>query len=129
MARSRSPKRDAATRRNAHEPVYLARERLLAAGVAPETIGGGAQAIAADPALPGACMATVAQARRHFAAAEVILARNPGPAGRAPRLMAATYLALLARLVARGWSRPRTPVRLGAMARARILVRHGFGLG
>jgi squalene synthase HpnD len=107
--------------------VYLARERLLAAGMAPPTIDAGAAAILADPALPGACLATAAQARRHYAAADVILARNPGPAGRAPRLMAATYLALLARLAARGWAGPRAPVRLEAMARVRLLLRHGFG--
>jgi len=106
--------------------VYLARERLLGAGAALDAVEDGPVAILADPALPAACMATVAQARRHYEASEVILARNPGPPTRAPRLMAAVYHALLAQLVARGWQRPRAPVRVGGLARTRILLRHAF---
>lgn len=82
--------------------VYLARERLLGAGVATEAIEAGAAAILLDAGLPAACMAT--------------LARNRAAATRAPRLMAAVYRALLARL----------PVRVGGLVRAGILVRHVF---
>ena len=82
--------------------VYLARERLLGAGVATEAIEAGAAAILLDAGLPAACMAT--------------LSRNRAAATRAPRLMAAVYRALLARL----------PVRVGGLVRAGILVRHVF---
>jgi squalene synthase HpnD len=102
--------------------VYLARERLLGAGVDARALEAGAGAILQDAALPAACLATVAQARRHYDASDVILARNPGPVTRAPRLMAAVYRALLARLAARGWQAPRAPVRLDPLARVRILL-------
>jgi phytoene synthase len=103
---------------------YVPRELLLAAGVEPRVWAAGAGEIAAHPGLPRACADLAAQARRHYAAADYVLRRQRGSAGRAPRLMAAVYSALLERLAARGWSNPRAPVRLGRLARAGILLRH-----
>jgi len=102
------------------------RELLLAAGVEPRVCAAGADDIAAHPALPRACADLAAQARRHFVASDFVLRRHRGSAGRAPRLMGAVYAALLERLAARGWSRPRTPVRLGRLAKVGILVRHAL---
>ena len=105
---------------------YVPRELLLAAGVEPRVCAAGAGAIAAHPALPRACADLAMQARRHYAAADFVLRRHRGGAGRAPRLMGAVYAALLARLAARGWGSPRAPVRLGRLAKAGILLRHAF---
>jgi phytoene synthase len=102
---------------------YLPRALLLGAGIDDGVCDQGAGAIAAHPALPKACAGVVAQARRHYAAARDVLRRNPGAPTRAPRLMAGLYQALLARLVARGWQRPRAPVRVGSLARIGILLR------
>jgi phytoene synthase len=97
--------------------VYLPREALEEAGVAI----GSARAIAADPRLASACASLVPQVRMHFRHADAILERNPC---RAPRLMGAAYQALLARLVARGWDRPRAPVKVPKLQRIGILLRH-----
>jgi phytoene synthase len=97
--------------------VYLPREALEEAGVAI----GSARAIAADPRLASACASLVPQVRMHFRHAGAILERNPC---RAPRLMGAAYQALLARLVARGWDRPRAPVKVPKLQRIGILLRH-----
>jgi len=113
---------DAAVKRG-----YLPREHLAAAGIDDATCAAGAAAIAAHPGLPAACAAVAAQALRHYDAALLVLQRHRGPAGRAPRLMGATYRALLERLAARGWQQPRVPVRLGTFTRLGILLRHTMG--
>jgi phytoene synthase len=105
---------------------YLPRELLLAAGVEECVCAAGAGAIVAHPALPQACAGVVAQAAGHYEAAQDILRRHPGACSRAPRLMAAIYQALLARLVGRGWHLPRAAVRVGKLERIGILLR-AFG--
>jgi phytoene synthase len=105
---------------------YLPRELLLGAGIDQDVCSQGAGAIAAHPALPKACAGVAAQARRHYAVARDVLRRNPGAPTRAPRLMAGVYQVLLGRLVARGWARPRAPVRVGNLARMAILLRHAI---
>lgn len=103
---------------------YLAREWLLDAGIAPDDIARGAGAIAADPALAHACLRMAAQAQGYFEEATRIMRRQPAQCVRTPRLMAAVYRALLARLLARGWAGPRGAVRVGKFARIGILLRH-----
>ena len=103
---------------------YLAREWLLDAGVNPEDIARGAAAIAAHPALAPACLRMAAQAQGYFEEATRIMRRQPAHCVRTPRLMAAVYRALLARLLARGWSGPRRAVRVGKFAKLGILLRH-----
>jgi phytoene synthase len=106
--------------------VYLPRELLLDAGVVLERAApaAAAGAIVAHPALPRACVRVAAQAQRHFDAAGRVMRGYPASCVRTPRLMGAVYLALLARLRARGWACPRTPVRVGKLARVGILLRH-----
>jgi phytoene synthase len=114
--------------------VYLPRELLLEAGVDLERevafAAGGATAcrtacnIVAHPALPRACVQVAAQAQGHFDAARRVMRGYPASRVRTPRLMGAIYLALLARLRARGWACPRAPVRVGKLARVGILLRH-----
>jgi phytoene synthase len=102
--------------------VYLPRELLLEAGVALDRAAAGA--IVAHPALPRACVQVAAQAQGHFDAARRVMRGYPASRVRTPRLMGAIYLALLARLRARGWACPRAPVRVGKLARVGILLRH-----
>ena len=104
--------------------VYLPREALLDAGAVLEDSSAGA--IAADPALARACPQVAAQAQRHFDLARRLMRGYPAARVRTPRLMGAVYLALLARLCARGWACPRAPVRVGKLARAGILLRHAL---
>ena len=104
--------------------VYLPRELLLEAGVVLD--GTAPFAIVAHPALPRACALVAAQAQGHFDAAWRVMRGHPVSRVRAPRLMGAVYLALLARLRARGWACPRAPVRVGKLARVGILLRHAI---
>ena len=60
----------------------------------------------------------IARARDHFVQAEKIMAGLPRRSVRAPRIMGLVYRSMLDRLVARGWSAPRQPIRV---ARARLL--------
>jgi phytoene synthase len=112
--------------------VYLPRELLLEAGVVPDGAAafaaGGATAgeIVAHPALARACVQLAAQAQGHFDAARRVMHGHPASCVRTPRLMGAIYLALLARLCARGWACPRAPVRVGKLARVGILLRHAL---
>ena len=102
--------------------LYLPAEALCAAGIAatdPSTV-------LADPALGVACARLAARARRHFADAERIMAHSPRRSVRAPRIMSEAYQLILDRLVARGWSAPRRPIRLPRARLLCIIVRHAF---
>ena len=108
--------------------VYLPREPLLEAGVVMQGASANTSAadIVAHPALAHACRQVAAQAQGHFEAARRVMRGHPASRVRAPRLMGAVYLALLARLSARGWACPRSPVRVGRLARVGILLRHAL---
>src|SRR5687767_13322668 len=88
--------------------LYLPREALRDAGI---TTNNPIDALA-SPALGYACAAVVARADKHFAESEKIMARNPRRTVKTPRIMAAAYRPMLARMVARGWQPPRTRVSL-----------------
>jgi squalene synthase HpnD len=80
----------------------------------------------ASPALGAACAEIVSRARAHFGEADAIMARSPRRAVRAPRIMAEAYLAILTRLVERGWSPPRAPIQLPRARLLWIIMRHAF---
>jgi presqualene diphosphate synthase len=102
--------------------LYLPAQVLRAAG-----IGGTDPAEAlASPALGIACATMVERARRHFAQADAAMARSPRRTVRAPRIMAEAYLAILDRLVDRGWSPPRRPIHLPRVRLLWIIMRHAF---
>jgi phytoene synthase len=94
--------------------LYLPREALAAAGI--ETT----EPVAAlgHSGLAHACAPVVDRARNHFREANRIMAGSPRAVTRAPRLMEAVYRRILDRLVSRGWSSPRAPVRI---SKARLL--------
>jgi phytoene synthase len=102
--------------------LYLPAEALREAGISstdPTTV-------LAEPRIEWACHAIVDRARAHFTKADDIMARCPPRAVRAPRLMAAVYKAILARLVARGFGSPRAPVRIPKALLVWMLLRHAI---
>lgn len=103
---------------------YLPRELLMEAGIAPGDGGWKAAAIAADPALPQACVRLAGQARACFDEATNVMRGHRGGCVRTPRIMGAVYQALLARMLERGWAGPRGAVRVGSLERLGILLRH-----
>ena len=102
--------------------LYLPREALLAAGIAATQ----PTVVLDHPALGRACVFLADRARDHFAAAEALMAGEPAPVVRAPRLMAEVYGLTLQRLVQRGWAAPRRPIRIGRGERLWLMLRHGF---
>jgi len=102
--------------------LYLPREALQFAhidGSDPETV-------AADPNLAAACAYVVARAREHFRKADAIMARSPRRLVKAPRLMEKAYRKILDGMVARGWARPRTRVRVSKPHLIGVALRYAF---
>jgi len=102
--------------------LYLPREALQAVGITasdPTTV-------LTSPALATVCGRIVEYARGHFVQADRIVERNPRRLVRAPRIMSEAYRLILDRLVARGWSHPRRPIRLPRMRLIWIIIRHAF---
>ncbi len=102
--------------------LYLPREKLEAAGIRVTD----PLEVAAHPALPHVCAPIVQEARRHFAEAQAIMAREPRRATRAPRLMGAVYGAVLEATAKRGFQAPRERVRKPKLKLLISLVRHGL---
>jgi squalene synthase HpnD len=102
--------------------LYLPREALAKAGIdASEPV-----AALRNPNLGQACGEVVERALGHFGEAEIIMARAPRRAVRAPRIMGKVYRAMLDRIVARGFAPPRERVRLPRPYLAWIVLRHAF---
>jgi phytoene synthase len=88
--------------------VYLPRELLQAAGIAltkPIEIVG-------NPRIDRVARELAGQAHAHYDAANTLLKQRPRGRLLAPRLMAAAYSKVLARMEAQGWSPPRQRVRI-----------------
>jgi presqualene diphosphate synthase len=102
--------------------LYLPREALQEAGI---EAGEPASALA-SPALGTACSPVIDLARKHFAQAEAIMARNPRPTVRAPRIMGEVYRSILETMVARGWSPPRNRVGVARSRLLWIILRNAF---
>jgi presqualene diphosphate synthase len=102
--------------------LYLPAQALRAAGIcATDPLP-----VLASPAIGGVCADIVGCARRHFVLADAIMTRSPRRTVRAPRIMAEAYLAILDRLVERGWSAPRPPIHLPRARLLWIIMRHAF---
>ena len=102
--------------------LYLPREALQQAGINsidPATV-------IAHPAIGTACASVIARAHTHFAEADKIMARSPRRAVRAPRIMSAAYQAILGKLVARGFSVPRRPVKVSKPLLILTILRYAF---
>jgi phytoene synthase len=102
--------------------LYLPAEPLRAAGITTTD----PHAALASPGLDLACTAVVERARNHFRQADAIMQACPRWTVRTPRVMREAYRSILDALVARGWSPPRRPVRIGRPRLAWILLRHAI---
>ena len=102
--------------------LYLPREALEAAGIRIDDPA----LVLMHPALGAACAPVIERAKNHFRAADAIMDRAPRSAIRAPRIMAEAYKRILTRLVERGFSAPRVPVRLNKPLLLWILIRHAL---
>jgi phytoene synthase len=98
--------------------LYLPREWLAEDGVPADPRG------ALDsPNLDRVCERVVRRAQHHFARAQAAMARCDPKAMKPARLMAASYAAILSRLVRRGWSRPRQRVSVPGWEKLWIALR------
>ena len=102
--------------------LYLPREALESAGIGIDDPA----LVLMHPALGAACAPIVERANKHFREADTVMDRGPRRSIRAPRVMAEAYKRILARLVERGWSAPRDPVRLNKPLLLWILLRHAL---
>jgi squalene synthase HpnD len=102
--------------------LYLPKEALAKAGIDDADIG----KVLANPALGVACAAVAARAEWHFDEAAAVMARCRRDSVRSPRVMASVYRALLAKLVARGWTAPREEVPPSKLQFLWAVMRHGI---
>ena len=102
--------------------LYLPAQVLLRAGITSTDPA----SVLASSTLGTVCATVVERARRHFAQADSVMARNPRRKVRAPRIMAEAYRAILDALVERGWSAPRRPIHLPRGRLIWIIMRHAF---
>ena len=80
-----------------------------------------------SPALPRVCTRLAQDARRHFAAARMSMARCDRAAMKPARLMGQTYAAILSELERSGWRDLSARVSLPLWRKIWLLVRYGFG--
>jgi phytoene synthase len=92
--------------------VYLPAEALTRAGVPLITPA----QVVADPRIDQVARELAARAHEHYEAANAILRQRPRGRLLAPRLMAAVYAKVLARMEAAGWQPPRRRVRVSKPA-------------
>jgi phytoene synthase len=102
--------------------LYLPHEALRRAGIMTDD----PILALASPSLGGACTEIVERARRHFEAAETIMAGAPRRSVRAPRIMGKVYRAMLDRMLTRGWAAPRERVRIPRAKLMWIVLRYAF---
>jgi phytoene synthase len=102
--------------------LYLPKEALLEANITTSE----PLAALSSPTIGRACASVAALAEQHFAKADAIMARSPRRAVRTPRIMAAAYRLILARMIARGWQAPRERVKLRRRQFLRILLQYAI---
>ena len=102
--------------------LYLPREALNDAGIASSD----PREVVNHPSIDRACQPLAREAAAHFVAADAIMDRNPRRLVRAPRIMSRYYNAIYRKLMARGFTAPRAPVKLSKAAKLSILVRYAF---
>jgi squalene synthase HpnD len=102
--------------------LYLPREALVRAGINTNE----PKAALRSATLAQACTELVERAREHFAQADKVMAGLPRRRVRAPRIMGLVYRSMLDRLIARGWSPPRQPIRVPRPLLMWIVLRHAL---
>jgi presqualene diphosphate synthase len=100
--------------------LYLAREWLEDAEIMhPDPIS-----VVQDAKIEKACAPAMERIERHFEKADAIMNSYPRRVVRTPRLMAEGYKLILQQLQARGWSPPRSRVRISRPLLLWLLLRH-----
>ena len=84
------------------------------------------RAVLDHPGLPGACAELAELAEARFARSRALLDRCQRRRLRPARLMLESYERLLRRLQARGWDRPREPVRLAPLEKLWVALRYSL---
>jgi phytoene synthase len=102
--------------------LYLPREALDQAGIATDDPATALR----SPNLSQACAQLVERARTHFVEADRIMARCPRRTVKAPRIMGAVYRVMLEGMEARGWTAPRSRVRVSKARLLWIILRYAF---
>jgi phytoene synthase len=102
--------------------LYLPQELLHEAGI----IDREPVKVLSNPAVDQAARALARHAHEHYKQARQILRTRPKGQLRAPRLMAAVYGHILAKMETQGWAPPRARVRIGKGELLLILLRHGL---
>ena len=102
--------------------VYLPRELLDAHGLAAQDPA----ALLAAPGLAPACAELAEHARGLFGRARELIAACDRRRIRPALLMLEIYERLFKRLEARGWDRPRTPVKVPRLEKLWVVLRHGL---
>lgn len=102
--------------------LYLPCEALIAAGMSDFSPA----AVLAHPGLGSVCAGLVEKAKEHYAAARAIMDTAPRSAVKAPRLMAAAYGDVLARLERRGFAPPRERVGVDKVKLIGAVLRWGI---
>ena len=102
--------------------LYLPRESLEAAGIATSD----PKEAMASPMIGEACGPLIERARRHFAEARAIMARNPRRTIRTPMLMYEAYHSILQGVIRRGFAPPRPRVRLSKARMVLLLLLYGI---
>jgi phytoene synthase len=102
--------------------LYLPKEAMLEANITTSE----PLAALSSPNIGKACAFVAALAERHFTEADAVMAKSPRWTVRTPRVMAAAYRLLLARMIERGWQAPRERVKLKRRQLFRILLQYAF---
>jgi presqualene diphosphate synthase len=100
--------------------LYLPRNALQAAGIASSE----PQEVVAHAAIAQACAPIVDAAESEFRVAQAIMAKSPRRVVRAPRIMGQAYHIILEKLVVRGFTAPRAPVKLPKAKLLLIVLRN-----
>ena len=98
--------------------LYLPREYLNEAGIAPADPSGAISNAAVDVA----CRKVALLARDHYERADRVLRTRPKGRIRTPRLFGAVYSQILGEMEKTGWAPPRRRVKLGKARLLRILI-------
>jgi phytoene synthase len=102
--------------------LYLPLEALREAGVESNS----PRDVVLDSRIGSACEFVASLARNHFVESHAVMAACPRQGVKAPRIMAEAYGNLLDNMVARGWSPPRTRVRVNKSRLIWTALRHAF---
>lgn len=102
--------------------LYLPREELQKVGMTDLT----PDAVLAHPRLGEPCLEVARRAAAFYDDADRVMSRQRRRTVRAPRLMEAAYRSVLDRLVRRGFTAPRTPVRKDKLKIVRAVIRYGL---